>query len=187
MATSWPTASKSRSVATTRSDRVSGSGTIAMRFARSPGAPPAGVMRAIAPVTTEASDVGSLEAGSLMARTREPSPGSAFEACSTSLSARSISRCEPRRTSEFVSRSTATVTPCSAFASSSVFEPGTASGACSDGGTAVDGTCANAAVTNARRAGSAGGQVGEAAGTLAANAARSTPGLPNDPSGSARD
>ncbi|MFM7133942.1 MAG: secretin N-terminal domain-containing protein, partial [Planctomycetota bacterium] len=103
--------SKSRSEATTSSERVSSSGTTATRFERSPAVPPAGVMRASAPVTSEASFVGSLDAGSLIARMREPSTGSVRDACSTSLSARSISRCEPRRRIEFEPLSTATVTP----------------------------------------------------------------------------
>jgi len=136
------------------SERVSSSATTATRFARSPACPPAGVMRAMAPFTTDAIFVGSAEAGSLIERTRDASPGSVFDACSMSFIARSISRGEPSRSSEFESLSTATVTP--SFTSS--FAPPFPS-ACAAASTGA--TCANASARNASRAGSAGGQPDE--------------------------
>jgi hypothetical protein len=118
-------------------------------------------MRDTAPFTTDASLAGSADAGSFTERMRDASVGSVFDACSMSFIARSISRGEPRRRSEFESLSTATVTPSPADVASDDAAPAAAS-ACAGGSCAAFGgsTCAKASCTNASRAGSAGGQPG---------------------------
>ena len=133
---------------------------MATRLARSPGWPPAGVMRATAPVTIDAIFPGSAEAGSLIERTRDASVGSVFDACSMSFIARSISRGEPSRRSEFESLSTATVTPPSAALSLAATSAAPAPAVARSGSGGAVWTAANACAMNASFAGSAGGQPG---------------------------
>ena len=112
-------------------------------------------MRAIAPVTIDAILAGSDDAGSLIERMCDASDGSVFDACSTSFIARSISRGEPSKRSEFDSLSTATVTP-----ASSDWVASSLGGTCVGSFAETGGTCANASVRNASRAGMSGGHTG---------------------------
>ena len=84
-----------------------GSGTIEVRFARSPGWPPAGTSWRIVCVMIVATLRTSTDAGSGIVRTMLPSSGSLASTSSASSARRSSSRGDPSTMSEFVSGSIA--------------------------------------------------------------------------------
>ena len=126
----------------TNNERCSRSATIATRFARSPGAPPLGVIFDTACCTTAASCAASTLAGRGIARTFVAPLGKPLDACSMSFITRSISFGLPRRRRLFDASSTAIVTPPSS--TGSVGRTGSTMGLSVDDGASVGGVAIGA-------------------------------------------